>query len=179
MQGLADAFRSERVINIIRNDYPLAVNVIFFESSARVVIPWTVISSGEDVYRLATRLESIPYQQGMYTNVNGGIRVALDTFANVPCQVENYTIDVSGDGVHNTGNALQSTELVERALEMGVRINTLPILTESTEEKNNDLFTYFNNTFAIPTGGFSVGSTGFDDFARAILLKLTREIAER
>lgn len=178
MQGLADAFRNDRVIHLIDSDNPVAINVVFFETSARIVIPWVVISSRQDVYSLATRLESIPHTTGMFTNVNDGVRVGLSTFNNIPCQVDNYVMDVSGDGPHNTPDADDSNGLVEEAQLMGVRINTLPILT-NTEDKNVELFNYYNNTFAVPTGGFTIRSTGFDDFARAILLKLTREIAER
>lgn len=178
MEGLAQAFRSERVARIVDNDNPVALNVIFFDSTARVVVPWVVLNNHEELYTLATRLENTPYPSGMYTNVHDGLRLALDSFNNVPCTTENYTVDISGDGENNVGRHTELEPIIQTAQEMGVRINTLPIMTHHLDEENRKLFNYFNDNYAAPTGGFTIGSNGFEDFARAIFQKLTREIAQ-
>ena len=51
-------------------------------------------------------------------------------------------------------------------------------MTSQIDEENRKLFNYFNDNYAAPTGGFTIESNGFEDFARAIFQKLTREIAQ-
>lgn len=181
MEGMARAFRSERILNLIEsNQNPIVVNLITFHDDAIIQIPWTLVHSPSEVRNLATRISSIPQPNGLYTNARGAINASLLTMDNIPCEPDEKVIDISADGVHNGSyNVETDLQVAERASNMGVRINALPILTYDTDVQNEAVFNYLNDNYVIPTGGFIIRSTGFEDFARAILHKLSMEIAWR
>jgi hypothetical protein len=179
---MARAFRSERIMNVIEsNDQPIAINLIIFGDTANVQIPWVILRTRDDVLRVSTIIEYIPKPDHLYTNILGALNLSLNTFDTTPCESDDKIIDISADGIHNTYPGLNVTveSVVERAVDMGIRINTLPIVTSDPEEPNEYVYEYLNNNFAIPTGGFSIRSTGFQDFHRAIFQKLSMEIAAR
>lgn len=185
-QGTARALQSERVVHAITQNEGVALSVVFFDDTARVVIPWQVLRTPADVIGFSTTLTNIQHPGGLYTNVYEGIALGLTLLDNPPCEPDRKLIDISGDGIDNQARGGHTpASLVRRAIESDVRINTLPILTavdnpmETAEVANEHLFNWYNDNFALPTGGFSVRSNGFADFARAITVKLSTEITMR
>lgn len=179
-QGTARALQSERVMHAITQNEGVALSVVFFENDARVAIPWQILRTPADVMRFSTTLTSIEYPTGMYTNVYEGINLGLNLLDNPPCAPDRKLIDISGDGIDNQGRGGHTPEsLAERARNSDVRINTLPILTATDDSMNDHLFNWYNDNFALPTGGFTVRSNGYGDFARAITIKLSTEITMR
>lgn len=182
MEGMARAFQSERISNLIEsNNLPIAINLMTFSDDVVIHIPWVILHSAQDARNFGTRIQEIRRpERYLYTNIRGAINVSLSTMNDIPCEPEEKIIDISADGTHNGGyNEETEEQLADKAINMGVRINALPILTFFNEESNNSVFNYLNDNYVIPTGGFVVRSTGFEDFARAILHKLSMEIAWR
>ncbi len=85
-------------------------------------------------------------------------------------------IDVSGDG-HETplmfGEAMALPEAHRRAARAEVVINGLAILSE---DPNLDI--YYRSRVALGSGSFVLAAADFDDFGRAMKLKLLREIRQ-
>lgn len=180
MEGMARAFRNERVLSAIESSgRPIAINLIFFSTEATVQIPWTLVRNTNDSYSLATRIESLPRTQSEYTNVRAAVNLSINDFTVAPCESDTMFIDISGDGVHNVGpDVFTEEQLAERALYNGIRINALPIL-ENDEAKNESLYNYYNNLLVQPTGGFVIRATSFENFGDAFVRKLHSELAMR
>ncbi|HEX7967650.1 MAG TPA: DUF1194 domain-containing protein, partial [Stellaceae bacterium] len=81
-------------------------------------------------------------------------------------------IDVSGDGINNNGRAV--TEARDAAVQTGITVNGLPILTEYP-----NLDTYYRENVIGGPGAFAVAASDFSSFGSAILSKLVREIAAK
>ena len=87
-------------------------------------------------------------------------------------------IDVSGDGVETDPTEEKFIKLPQAKLlatAKGVQINGLPILTKKFPRLDD----YYRSEVISGQGAFVVVANGFEDFARAILLKLDREITHR
>ena len=82
-------------------------------------------------------------------------------------------IDVSGDGRNNAG--LPPSIPRQEANALGIVINGLPIITY-TDVDSHDLDTYYREKVIIGPGAFVEIANDYDDFARAFLRKLLREL---
>ena len=78
-------------------------------------------------------------------------------------------IDISGDGVDNSGLDLQGAR--DAALARGVTVNGLAIEAEETT-----LSTYYLNNVIVGADSFVERADGFEDYARAIREKLIRDL---
>ncbi len=188
MQGTANVFLTERLQNAIDPDRPMAVSVIIFSDRAVVSVPWTLLRTRSDSIGFSARVRAIENPQWLYTNALHGLGIALDQFESnaAPCESDIKVIDISADGLNNGAQIRpQDTipRIVQRAQEMDIRINALPILpteqTASPYESADQIYNYYNDNFVAPTGGFTIRAHGFEDFARAIFNKITTEIASR
>src|SRR5260370_17734204 len=79
-------------------------------------------------------------------------------------------IDVAGDGINNNGRSV--TEARDAAVDAGITLNGLPILTEYP-----DLDAYYRDNVIGGPGAFALAASDFSSFGAAILGKLVREIA--
>ena len=93
------------------------------------------------------------------------------------------TIDVSGDGINNSGRAV--TEARDEALAKGVTINGLVILSELTPynathaHPPGGLDAYYRTNVIGGAGAFVMVAENFDSFGETILNKLNAEIAPK
>ncbi len=90
-----------------------------------------------------------------------------------PFEGRQLKIDVSGDGRNNIGVSPSIPRQEADALE--IVINGLPILTY-TGSDTHDLDTYYREKIILGPGAFVEIANDYDDFARAFLRKLRREI---
>ena len=81
-------------------------------------------------------------------------------------------IDVSGDGMNNTGRLPEYAR--NEAVARGIVINGLPILTDDP-----NLDDYYTDSVIGGLGAFMLPATSFGAFPQAILAKLLREVAGR
>lgn len=171
--GFADAFRDPEVISAIETVADRGIAVIEMQwakpASQLVAVDWTLIRTGADALLFADRVE----RAGRILYGETAIRQAM-TFSQRLIENNGYLglrqiIDISGDGPTNYGTPPDSTrdELVER----GFIINGLAITNESP-----DLESYYRDHVIGGPGSFVIAATDYEDFARAIKLKLLREI---
>jgi hypothetical protein len=117
------------------------------------------------------------------TSISGAIDYALQRFPQSPYQAPRRVIDISGDGINNSGGDL--LEARERALGQGVTINGLVILSELPLSINpqhthppGGLQSYYERNVIGGPGAFVIAAEGFDAFGQSIVSKLVKEIAE-
>ncbi|MEE8188965.1 MAG: DUF1194 domain-containing protein, partial [Kiloniellales bacterium] len=108
-----------------------------------------------------------------FTAIGGAIDFGVRLIAENAFEGRQLKIDVSGDGRSNTG--LPPSIPRQEANALGVVINGLPILTYP-DNKLYDLDTYYREKVILGPGAFVEIANDYDDFARAFLRKLLREL---
>ncbi|TMV92901.1 DUF1194 domain-containing protein [Thioclava sp. BHET1] len=131
-------------------------------------LPWTAINSHADAARFAARVQAMPRAYlGSDTAVGEAITFAVAQFADV-ADCERHVADLSGDGPLNAG---RPTAAARRSAELqGITLNGLAI------DGFGRTVTNFYLRHVITRDGFVVTAQGFLDYARAIRLKLIREL---
>jgi hypothetical protein len=130
-----------------------------------------MINDAESAEEFSDRMAGVPRVIfGGGTSLSGAIDYARTLFRNAGYEPQRRVIDVSGDGINNSGRLVQSAR--DDAVAAGITINGLAILTEIA-----GLDRYFNEFMVGGPGAFVIAVESFDDFAQAVLNKLIREIA--
>lgn len=174
MAGLAAAFRDPSVQYAITAGAPrgLAITLVQWsgEGEQEQVVPWTLLTSLEDVARLADTISATPRaMKGGHTALGEAMAHAIGLIDELGPVARRNIIDMSGDGGSNAGRL--PTEAREMAREAGIQINGIAILNE--EPRLNH---YFRTDVIVGTGAFIITAVDYIDFARAIRMKLIREI---
>ncbi len=173
MHGIARAFRSDEVIRLIGLYDGVAVTLIQWAGwvSEEHTVPWRLLTTPESVRSFAdevarTRRDSV----GRFTAIGTAIEAGLEAIATNRFAGRRLKIDVSGDGRSNAGPppTLARDEAASRA----VTINGLTVLTDDHALEN-----YFRKNVIAGPAAFTINATSYDDFARAIKIKLLRELA--
>jgi hypothetical protein len=183
-RGYAEAFQNPAVITAIRGTPHGSVAVAFMEWAGadfqRVVIPWTVISDAESGQLFAEQLLREPRSFYGWTSISGAIDYSMRMFEALPFQAQRRVIDVSGDGINNSGRP--SAAARDEAVRRGIAINGLVIMNNAPNPGYGSAFQpaldefYRENVIGGP-GAFVVAVDDFESFAYAILNKLIREIS--
>ncbi|MDW8369156.1 MAG: DUF1194 domain-containing protein [Geminicoccaceae bacterium] len=184
-QGYIDAFRDPLVHRAIEQGARQRIAVTYVEWAGSVyqqtVIDWVLLDGPEACERLATMLAEAPIGRGRWTSISGAIDYSVKLFDGNGFEGERRVIDVSGDGTNNNGRPVEDARW--EALEKGIVINGLPILNDRPQPfgmptpRQLALDDYYERWVIGGPGSFMVVATDFDDFRRAVLAKLVREIA--
>jgi Protein of unknown function (DUF1194) len=174
-QGVARAFRDPAVVKAVWNQPfgRMAVTVVEWSDRARVVIPWTVVEDESTADRLASMFDDVVRTSRGSTGLGGAVVFAIDLFASCGCEAVRRVIDVSGDGVNNSG-PLPAATARDLAVTAGIVVNGLPITGPGSDI---GLYEHYDAEVKGGDGAFIIEAAGFDDFARAIRQKLVLEIA--
>jgi hypothetical protein len=182
-EGYMSAIASERVSEAIRQGSMGRIAVMYLEWSndnyQRIVVPWTLIDGSMSARVFASSLMEASYVSGRWTSISGGIDIAVAAFENNGYEGMRRVIDVSGDGYNNSGRPVTAAR--DDAVRKGIVINGLPILNERPNpwggQPPQDLDRYYEDFVIGGPGAFVVPARNFEDFGRAVLAKLIREIA--
>ena len=105
-EGYVAAFRNPEVMRAIRSGPLGRIAVTYFEWSGQglhwQVVPWSLIASRDDADAFAARLEVAPPMSGSSTSISSALAYAVGQFG-AAFNGYRQTIDVSGDGVNNSG----------------------------------------------------------------------------
>jgi hypothetical protein len=182
-EGVADAFRSRRLIDAVTGLPPggLAIAVMVWAGveQQQLILPWRVLRTEADCLRFAADLVAAPFEPWpgvTYTAIGAALTRAGAELAGNGLDGRRLVVDLSGDDPGNQGRPPEQArdELVGR----GVVVNGLPILTDRLEhEERADLVQYYRDRVAGGPGAFVMAATSFADFRRAITAKLIREIS--
>jgi len=174
--GTAKALLSPDVQSQVRGGAPIAVEVIQWDTTQRIVVPWRILSDAADVQAFSNVVAGTARTNPdgfAYTYMKSAITFASKTLEEAPCDATRQVIDVSGDGKDNEPDIEETGMNLARAnaAQHGVTINGLPIVNDEP-----DVASYYQDHVVTPDG-FVVEADGFDDVERAMRRKLFAEIA--
>lgn len=186
-QGYANAFLDATVQNNIASYFGaggIAVNVVQFGSNAQQAIGWTLLDSQAAINAFALQIGGMARLGtiGSSTDVQDGMLTGIASFNNNGYEGTRLVMDVSGDGHQNTDPSCSSVPTSscaavqaarDAAAAAGVVVNGLAI--EDGSYGLNGLTTWYN-TNVRTANGFVETANGFDDFERAVIAKIGREI---
>ena len=176
--AIVSAFRDASVLSAIRSAGSVAVAAVFWgdgELSSQK-IGWFVMDGIKPSEQFALEIERNQRTAWGNTDIGGGLWVALDLLSDPKLCARRQIVDISGDGIETLSpKRRKSVSLLQarhRAEEMGVTVNGLVISDEET-----DLADYYNQKVIVGPNRFVMDIRKFEDFARAIKLKLIRELS--
>lgn len=184
--GYAAAITDPRVMNAIMSGATRRIAVCFVEWSGaggqKVVIDWSMLDGPDAARKFSDALVEAPRSFADRTSISGAIDFSMEMLALAPFEAPRRTIDISGDGTHNSGRGLLAAR--EDALATGVTINGLVILSErplpwNPEHTNppGGLEKYFQDNVIGGPGAFVMVAENFQSFGQALISKLVAEIA--
>ncbi|MGX9354752.1 DUF1194 domain-containing protein [Roseobacteraceae bacterium S113] len=181
--GLASALSHPDIRAILLADTDNPVSIAVFEWSSQnhqfLILPWTQIDS-------LTALENAIARIAGHRKVRAGLKTALGTALsysrNLLAQQPGcwrHTIDVSGDGRNNVGPLPRQVygvgfeTITVNALVVG---NPKAASGEGPGIEPDDLRAYFEAEVIHGLGSFALVADGFADYARAMKIKLEKEL---
>lgn len=183
--GYAAAFRSERVRKAAlggrRGAIAVAMTQWGGQRAQELVLDWTLVADPAGLENLAARLAVQPRRiDDDATSISGAIDHARRQFATLPYAAERRVIDVSGDGINNSGRPAYAAR--DEAVSRGVVINGLVIMNDNPNPgprgfAQPPLDEFYREQVIGGPGAFVIAIDDFESFAYAIVNKLIKEIA--
>jgi hypothetical protein len=181
-EGYRNAVSDPLVVEAVRGGMIGAIGVAYVEWAGaeyqRLVLPWTRIASPADAFAWATRLDEAPRASLSWTSISGALDFSHRVLADAPFEGTRRVIDVSGDGVNNSGGPVEAAR--DKLLADGVTINGLPIMNDRPTFGRLPpvpLDEYFRDSVVGGAGSFVIPAEDFQAFGQAVKRKLIREIA--
>jgi hypothetical protein len=183
-EGYRAAMVHPQVVAAVTGGAVGAIGVAYIEWAGfeyqRVVVPWTRLGSAAECARWADRLGAAPRDSMAWTSISGALIAAGQALADCPFLAERRVVDVSGDGVNNSG---PPPEMVRDDLvAAGVVINGLPIVNDRPNfgrVPSAALEPHYRERVIGGEGAFLVVAEDFARFGEAIRRKMVTEIAAR
>jgi hypothetical protein len=175
VQGYAEAFRHPAVLQAIQSGMRRSIAVTYVQWAGPFLqnqaVGWTLVNDGESALEFADRFQAAPRAfYGGGTSLSGIIDYGKTLFPKSGFTGRRRVIDISGDGINNSGRLATSAR--DEAVREGITVNGLAILTEIA-----GLDEYFRQNIMGGEGSFVLAAEDYESFAQAILNKLIREIA--
>ena len=187
MTGIASAFRAPEIVTLIGQQNGVAVSLFQWSSvvDERYMIPWHLLTDPASVSAFATKVEKAERDpKRVFTGIGEALDFGVRSIAENAFEGRQLKIDIAGDGRSNIGVPLSIPQRQANAL--GIAINGLPILTHTVTysqfvptHTNVDFYgleTYYREEVIQGPGAFVEIAYDYDDFARAFLRKLLREL---
>ncbi|QIE46866.1 DUF1194 domain-containing protein [Pseudohalocynthiibacter aestuariivivens] len=172
-RGTAAALRAPSVMRAIRNaPGGVAMSVVQWSSIRRQAsgLGWAWIQTDEETVAFARAVDAMPRRlEGGGTMIHAGLSYAAEQFDTAPHVARRQVIDLSGNG--QTDDAIKLREVRDSLLRRGIVINALAI-----EEDTDDLTDYFHAEVIGGRQSFVITADDWNDFSRAMQIKLLREI---
>ena len=183
-EGYQGAMMDRQVVAAITGGPSGAIAVAYLEWAGiqyqRTVIPWTRLGSAADCAAWSARLGRASRDSMSWTSISGALIASGRALADCPFLAQRKVIDVSGDGVNNSG---PPPETIRDALvAQGVVVNGLPIVNDRPNfgrMPEQDLEEHYRERVIGGEGAFLVVAEDFGKFGAAIRRKLMTEIAGR
>lgn len=170
IDGLAAALNDPEIAEILVRD-KVALSVIQWSGSDRqeISIPWRQMKTTFEVAQLALEVRALERAFVLSDTAPAeAIAFSMRYFAQAP-GCNRHVIDVSGDGTPNAGSEVR--RMRRRAQTAGITINGLAI------EGLGVAITNFYRQSVVTRDGFVITARGHRDYARAIRVKILREIS--
>jgi hypothetical protein len=174
MRGLAEAFRHPNVIAAIRASAPNGIAVALMQwagpDEQTYSVPWSEVRDLPTAYAFAAKIDlaTRPLSFGG-TAIGDALVVGISLVNENTIYGVRRVIDVSGDGRTNQGTSPGPVRAY--AMSLGMTVNGLAIVNEEPQ-----LLQYYRDRVIGGPGAFVLHANDYEDFGRAIRMKLIREI---
>ena len=172
MTGIANAFRHPVIIDLIGQQNGVAVTLFQWDEAAdkQHMIPWHLLSGPATVLSFAAKVAALKrHPVRKFTGIGRAIEFGVHLITENEFAGRQLKIDISGDGRDNIGSLPSASR--QQARSLGISINGLPILIDTY-----NLDRYYREEVIAGPDAFLEIARDYDDFARAFLRKLRREI---
>jgi hypothetical protein len=183
-QGLAQAFGSDDVAQAILQQPGAPIRLSVFEwsgpSAQTIILPWTIIADIGDLNAARQRILTAPRSVQDQTTALGSAMLMGFAMLDTQAHCWSRTLDLSGDGIANTGPRPQDISTARTP--QGVTVNGLTIGDDSQTSNDataadiKELSAYFRAYVIRGPGAFVETALGFDNYAAAMERKLLREL---
>jgi Protein of unknown function (DUF1194) len=174
IDGLAAAFKDPAVLQAVKDLQPLGVAIAVTQwggpGESRMVVPFTHITSQRQAKAFGFRVSR--GTRSFHAAVTSIATAMEDSIALIEANGftgQRRVIDISGDGVDNSGADLAAMKGMAAAV--GVTVNGLAI-----ESEQSGLTEYYRDNVITGADSFVVRATDFEDYSRAIREKLLKEL---
>lgn len=181
-EGYQEAMVHPQVVAAITGGPHGAIAVAYVEWAGiqyqRLVIPWTRLGSAAECAAWAGVLAEQRRDSMAWTSISGALIMAGQVLEACPFAAARRVVDVSGDGVNNSGPP--PGLIRDRLVAQGVVINGLPIVNDRPNFGRmpmQDLEPHYREEVIGGEGAFLIVADDFDRFGAAIRRKLVTEIA--
>jgi hypothetical protein len=168
-EGYRRAVTDPQVLEAIRGGALGSVALAYVEWSGvnhqRLVVPWTRVTGQADADAWAEALSQAPRTSTGWTSVSAGIDFSRRMLAECPWEATRRVIDVSGDGVNNSGSPAEHAR--DRAVAEGITINALAIMNDRPtfgRPPPMPLDDYFRDSVIGGPGAFVMAVEEFESF---------------
>ena len=183
-QGYQTAMTDSAVLAAMTGGPHGAIAVAYVEWAAityqELVLPWLRLAGRNDAAQWAEALASAPRDSIAWTSISGALGFSRQVLLDCPFAATRRVIDVSGDGVNNSGPPPEQER--DRLAAEGVTINGLPIVNDRPNFgmlPGGGLEQYYRQSVIGGDGAFLIVADDFAAFGAAIRRKLVQEIAAR
>ncbi len=173
MEGLGSALLNPAVAEAIELGENRRIAILVFhwseEKNQNVILPWTQISTADDLLAIATKLGSAPRNliEGG-TSMSSALAFASVQFQKAPSATRRV-IDISTDGRNNIGLPVRLVR--DQVVSQGITINGLAIRNEFPT-----LDVYLESSVVGGPSNFVMTTDSYADFGVAMQRKLIKEI---
>jgi Protein of unknown function (DUF1194) len=144
-----------------------------------VLIPWRLIDGRTSADAFIAELSGKEYSRYHFTSISAALAFSHRQFGTAEYRGVRRVIDVSGDGVNNSGPTI--APLRDMIVESGVVINGLPIVLKPTAALTPydapDLDAYYTHCVIGGPGSFMIPIRNHEEFVPATRRKLLLEIS--
>lgn len=173
IHGIADAFRDPEVHAALPAVGGRGIAVTLVQWAGRrqqvVAVDWMIVKDARSAARFAGRVASTGRWILGETAIADALAYSTQLLETNGFDAPRRTIDISGDGVTNSG--IDPDLIRDAAVAAGITINGLAIVNETP-----DLDQYFRDHVVGGNGAFLMIARDYRDFAEAIRRKLIDEI---
>lgn len=185
LNGVVAALNSDIVREILLSRPEVPIRLHVFEWSGplnhRIIVPWTEVRTSEDLARITRLLRS--HDRGVAAPTTAIGAAILQGYAYLAPHTDCWqrTLDLSGDGMTNTGPPPESIPDTQRP--PGVTVNGLVVgagdlrIGDARFVDIKELSSYYRTRVIRGPGAFVEVALGYEDFAAAMERKLVRELA--
>jgi hypothetical protein len=183
-EGYMAALTSREFLQALKLGAHGRVALTYFEwagaNHQQIIVPWRVIDGPEAADGFAADIGRARYTRASRTSISSALLFAAPLFEGSGFHGLRRVIDVSGDGVNNSGPPV--TVVRDEVLGKHITINGLPILLKRPNPSTLDidnLDVYYEDCVIGGPGAFVIPIKTREQFKDAIRTKLVLEIAGR
>ena len=179
-EGYAEALTPPQVVAAIRSKRRGAMGIAMIEwgspGGAALVVDWHRVSDAASAQVFANAVLAAPRSRQSYNAIGDAITHAAALITAAPFRANERVIDVAGDGPDMRSTIL-APDARDAAVAQGITINGLAIEIAPVTRGNEPLHVHYERNIMGGPGAFVMVAETRRDFARAMRVKMLREIA--